>query len=433
MKKKIIVWSIVAVFAVLTVSAGVWFLLSGDNDPDVKTPPVQAPVAMTQEQAQQQIAENTEIILSAPENVDAALDLADAYCALNQMDKVKEALDRAASLVPTDTRIYDKMVSIYMSNNMVKEALLFIDNISNPEVKRQYEAKLVSQNFPGYTGSGNTSGNIINEGRFVGEGEKIYYSEPMDGDALYSADLDGKNKVKLTDGKIRYLNIVGDYIYFVDLNQQYNICKIKKDGTERGTVMGIMATEVIVLGEQMFFVNWSDGCKIYIANLDGSEAKAINNKMSSNLSLSGAWMYYINQDDETTLYRIRIDGTNEARINDVNTLFVNADREWIYYVNWSDNGKIYRSSNDGFGFEQLNNQRSGYVNVTGEYIYYINWVDNGKLYRMNLDGSDQKKLSDDRGEAVHVFGNWVYYFNQDDAKRMYRCKVSGGGRELVGF
>lgn len=430
MAKKILVWSLVAIIIIAT-GVAAWFILPKKPKPvETKTPEIQPIVEMTAEEAQKIIDEKTQVVLKSPENVDAALALADAYCATNQLDKVKEAIQRAATLVPTDTRIYDKMISIYMNNNMVIDALLFVDNITDYEVKRQYENKLREQNFPGYS----NSGNLMNEGRVATDGAKLYYSEPIDGDSLYSADMDGKNKVKLYQGKVRYINVVGDYVYFSDLSRSYNIFRVKKDGTEAAAIVDTMATELNIVGDRMFYINWTDNCKIYSSKIDGTEPKAINAAMSMNLNLCGAWIYYVNQDDESTVHRVRIDGTNDGRINDVNSLFLNGCGEWVYYINWADNGKIYRSSNDGSGFmEKLNEQRSGYLNITNDTIYYANWVQNGKLSSMSLDGSNQKILSNDRCESIHVFGDWVYYFNQDDAKRLYRCSANGGNRELVGY
>ena len=128
--KKVILWIAVAVVALALIGCGLWFFIfrQADNKAE-EVPAIQPVVEMTQEEAQAKVDKNTEIILASPENVDAALELADAYCALNQLDKVRESINRAASLVPSDTRSYDKMVSIYMNNNMLKEALIFIDSI----------------------------------------------------------------------------------------------------------------------------------------------------------------------------------------------------------------------------------------------------------------------------------------------------------------
>ncbi len=431
MAKKILVWSLVALIIIATGIAA-WSMLPKKPKPvETKTPEIQPLVEMTAEEAQKIIDEKTQVILKSPENVDAALALADAYSATNQLDKVKEAIARAATLVPTDTRIYDKMVSIYMNNNMVIDALLFIDDIPDPNVKSRYEKKLREQNFPGYS----ESGNRMNEGRVVTDGKKLYYSEPLDGDALYSADMDGANKVKLYEGKVRYINVVGDYLYFCDLNRSYNICRVKKDGSEAAIVLNIMATELNVLGDRMFYINWMESSKIYSTKIDGTDSKALNTAMSMNLNVCGAWIYYINQDDESTIHRIRLDGTGEiGRLNDGNAMYINGYDQWVYYINWADNGKIYRTTVDGMGaIEKINDQRSGYLNVTNDSIYYVNWVENGKLCKMDVDGSNMKIISNDRCESIHVFDDWIYYFNQDDAKRLYRCSASGGNRALVGY
>ncbi|MEG2571292.1 MAG: DUF5050 domain-containing protein, partial [Clostridia bacterium] len=341
--KKIIIW-IVAVVLVLSAGVFVWFKFW--NKP-VEAPKTQEkpPVADSKEpvdaaKVQAEIIELTEKQKKEPQNVDNALELAAAYAKLGKIDEARGAINNVAALVPGDTRLYIEMVNIYESKGRYLDALLFVDGINDANAKKITETKLRDQGFGGYAGFGNSAGNIANEGCVAADDKYVYYSESQDGGALYRADLDGKNKLKLSDGKTRYINVVGDTLYFSNIDDGYFIYTVKNDGTGRKKIVNKLAQKLTIFDDRLYFVDWSDSCKVHSVKLDGSDDKVFINVPVHELSLSGAWFMYTNSDDNESLYRIRVDGKANEKLGNENALFVNADREYAYYANWSDGGKL---------------------------------------------------------------------------------------------
>ena len=65
-------------------------------------------------------------------------------------------------------------------------------------------------------------------------GEWIYYTKGgPEGGNLYKVRLDGTGRVKLTDDKACWINIVGDWILYEDGYNSRKMYRIKKDGTGR--------------------------------------------------------------------------------------------------------------------------------------------------------------------------------------------------------
>ena len=88
---------------------------------------------------------------------------------------------------------------------------------------------------------GNSSGNNNNFGIAVQDGKWIYYIE-MDDDeptGIFKVKENGKKTEKVIDGNIFGLNIIDNYIYCVEYNEddaQYNLIRVKTNGNNKETL-----------------------------------------------------------------------------------------------------------------------------------------------------------------------------------------------------
>lgn len=437
MKKKAVIWIVMGILVFMAVGVAGYFYLQNrpaDKPEQAKDPNVVAGQQLADSgNVDAAIKKYQEILKNTPENADAAIALAQAYAKKGDIDKARKTIDHSINLVPTDTRLYDTMVKIYKDKGRYIDAMLFVDSIPGAEIKSKYETKLRDENFEAYVGFGNTPGNLANDGLVAISNNSVFYSEKMDGEALYRADKDSKNKVKLCDGRVRDINVIGDTVYFVNITEGYNIQSIKTDGTDHKTILKVFAQRMFILHDRLYYSNWSDNCKIYSAKLDGTGNKVFLDACVSEISLSGAWFYYFDRDQNDALFRVRIDGSQKSQLNEANCLFANGDREFIYYVNWSDSGKLYKSMRDeSQAPAALTETKVGYVNAYKDWIYYVDWVKGENVYRMRMDGSDVQKVTDDPAKGVFVKDDEVYYYNTGDGQRLYKVGVNGKGRTLVG-
>jgi hypothetical protein len=85
--------------------------------------------------------------------------------------------------------------------------------------------------------TGNTSGNIMNAGLVVKHEGWIYYTVGKrlgQGNYkgwLYKIRTDGSEKVKLSDNKSSYINIVDGTIFYINEGDQLRLYKVEKDGS----------------------------------------------------------------------------------------------------------------------------------------------------------------------------------------------------------
>lgn len=434
MKKKII-WSIVAVLLVCLIGVGVWFamsMVSIDEKPEqpvVEEKKEETPVDLAQVEAD--IAKYKEIVMTKPQDVEASVGLIKAFGLKGDVEAARTQADRIASLVPTDMSIYDAMLDIYMNKEDYISAALYIDNIS-VDVKGRYEKKLREEGNPLYTGFGNTPGNIVNGGYVCVSGDHIYYSERMDGKALYKADLDGKNKVKLSDVPARDINVVGDTVYFVH-NDRFVIHSVKTDGSDAKELILTMAKCMAVFGDRLYYINWGDDCQIYSAKLDGTDVKLEYPICASEFAFAGPWIYYSEHNNGDVLARIRIDGEEQSMFDDQASIFVNNANGYTYYVNWNDEGKLYKYAQHGQEMPgPITESKVGYVNLQGDWIYYIDWINGESTHRINLSTNEIERITKDACDGTYVTDEYVYYYNSGDGKRLYRMELNGKHKTLIG-
>ncbi len=426
--KKIILWIVITVVVLGLIGGGIYLFTSNQEE----TPaPSETDVVIADDKVDSIIEENKQIILTEPQNVEASLLLAKAYAQKGDIASARAAIDRIMGLVPSEFKIYDTMLDIYAEKNDYISAALFIETISL-DYKSRYEDELRKRGHGLYAGFANTSGNLTNYGWVCIEDDAIYYSEKMDGQALYRADLDGGNKVKLSDHPAQDINVVGDTIYFVD-SKEYKLYSVKKDGSDHKLFLDTFGQRLFVLGNRIYYVNWGDGCKIYSANFDGSDHKMSINVSADQVSLSGSWIYYQNRDQMEAISKVKIDGTEDTMLNEVNCLFVNGAGEYIYYANWGDAGKLYRCKNDmSEDPEPLSESKVGYINLYGDWVYYVDWVEDQHIYRKNIKDGTLELVSEDMAKGIYVKGEYVYYYNELDNDRLYRMDLDGDNRMLVG-
>jgi hypothetical protein len=186
-------------------------------------------------------------------------------------------------------------------------------------------------------------------------GPKAYDNNVIKG-GLYKVDIDGRNKVQLSDQVVENINIYKDFIYYSG-NQQ--IFKMNTDGTNRTKICNHYVKSLKVSGDNVYFSNFDDNYKLYKISIDGTNEKKLNDDISWDIQVSGNWIYYSNNPydghtamilplDQTrgNIYKITTDGTDRTKINSEVSRLPEVVDGWIYYNNLSDS-QCYKMKLDG--------------------------------------------------------------------------------------
>ena len=132
-----------------------------------------------------------------------------------------------------------------------------------------YMSTKVKYNAEGYIG--NTSGNLINKGLFAEHNGKIYFSNPYDGDKLYSMNSDCTNIKKLSDDSVSYINVTDNYIFYVRNNfdkdnagmifrgQLYGVIRSKLNGKNAKALTVDVISTMALIGNRVYYGSYDNG------------------------------------------------------------------------------------------------------------------------------------------------------------------------------
>ncbi|GIM30468.1 hypothetical protein CPJCM30710_31340 [Clostridium polyendosporum] len=316
--------------------------------------------------------------------------------------------------------------------------------------------------------SGNTPGNIANGGRVARQGEWIYYSNYAEKLNLFKIKADETDKTRLNNEQSQYINVVDDWIYYVEPDGIY---KIHTDGSNRTKLKDANSYKQVVINliddnsttidgknykdlisnskfsiitlnvvhNKLYYTvdlglmsDMDPSGIIVSSNIDGTEEKVLcsfNDNIKSSQGEKGVnpagcmvlgnWIYYYNIYDEVSwpLFRIKTDGTENSWFNEAVIMGMAASDNYIYYINYNvydmSQSGIYKVSEDlkeNVKFKVGDITNIGAINVFRDYIYYSYGND---LYRMKKDGSDKIRLYNAENCPkifwINVIEDWIYF------------------------
>ena len=292
------------------------------------------------------------------------------------------------------------------------------------------------------TAVGNTAGNLNNKGRFCEYDGKIYFANPYDDGRLYVMNSDCTNISKINDDSVAYLNVCGNYIYYV------------KNNFNKSTIG-------MVFRGQLF--------GLYRCDLDGSHSKILYNDRSGAASLSGNTVFYQHYDDTTalTFYKVDIDGKNNSIISDTpysptsiyngklyfsdpngrhhilsmdtktcqivnyydsNSYLTLIDNNYAYYIDLDKQYSLVRLNMSNKTLELLYAPENGKVinyNVYGNKIFFhVEGGDNAGLYRMNVDGTQLEYVAVGEISGIHCTSKYTFFSYYEDQSTLYRIPTT---------
>jgi hypothetical protein len=258
-------------------------------------------------------------------------------------------------------------------------------------------------------------------------------------------NTNGTERTIIDQENAALINIVGDWIYFINNSSYGLVYKIKVDGTSRNLQDSIDHKFVNankfgnensnILNESLssYQDNWvyfADRYGLFRATVDGSQIYQITQGMIRNINVVGEWVYYTvsmpSYDESNWLYKVKIDGTEKTQLNNgyCNNVLVYDD--WIYYIDSRGGGKFYRIKTDGSQKSLITTEEysTGSFNIIDDWIYYTN---NGSIYKMKIDGSQKQVILQHKNAyMVGINDNWVYYKTSEmNDKGLYRVSIDG--------
>ena len=276
---------------------------------------------------------------------------------------------------------------------------------------------------------GSDPGNIRSYGHVTEDDEFIYYTSPRNDYSIYRATKDFSKKteiVKTTLGA-QFLNVYGDYIYYVDGIPGF-LWKTRKDGSEeRQPVLFRQMTNVIISGERIYYrLNLLDGIwlktewlkpflgTIYSCDLNGQNKKLISREEILRFVVDGNFIYY---NKDSSLWRVDIFGNNKELIHSQGGTLPEFDEEYLYFTA---GGLVCRADKETLKKEVLCEENFAERNFHGNWIYHTEGRA-GDIYRTSMDGKKKELLLESDVVTFNIAGNSIFFELYNDG--FYRFDI----------
>ncbi len=252
---------------------------------------------------------------------------------------------------------------------------------------------------------GNTAGNINNRGLFCEHNGIVYFSNPYDGNTLYSMNPDESDIKKISSAPVELINAGGNYLYYF------------QTAANGSAGLGYMRTR--------------NG--IYRSNLSGKEAECFSTSPAFSMQLVNNYLYYLVSDEKGPhFYKQKIDCSEEQLISDTLINPACAVGSTIYFNGSEDDHELYALNTNDNSIISVWSGNLWYPIVEGDYVYYMDVANNYRLCRYSLSGNVIEVLTNDRIDTYNLCGDMIYYqksSTQDPClMRMYK---DGSNPELV--
>ncbi len=301
----------------------------------------------------------------------------------------------------------------------------------NPTIETENsEAVTADPNFGAVNLVGNSNGNIVNGGLAALQGDTVYFRS-NEGGSLAMGNLSGGGVKVISSDAAWFINIIGDWIYYSNRDDNNRIYKIKTDGSGRATLTDGGSWFVTVVEDWIYYISEDDNYQLAKIELNGDNKTIISEDSAWFINISDGWIYYINRSDQDKIYRIKADGSERTAVSSYAACCINVYEGLIYHSNEEDGSKLYSIKLDGTEETALTDHPAWFINVADGWVYYVNEEDNFTLNKLKLDGTGRVKLTNDSARYVVLIDDWVVFLDYAEEDSTYKVRLDGTDQSYV--
>ena len=278
---------------------------------------------------------------------------------------------------------------------------------------------------------GNLSGNINNGGLLCESGGRIYFSNPYDGGALYSMNVDETDCKKVSTAVANSICVAGNYIYFFQsgssgasglggVRTPNSFIRCHLDGSKGVSMSRQVVVRAQLVGDYVYMEGTADDThdRPYFFRMDtaGKEEENLANFGINPACAQGDFIYYNGTVADHYLYAYNtINGSSSLLLED-DTWNPVIDGDYIYYMCPSEGYQLRRYSMSSGSVEILVKEKVESFNVYKGYVYFQTFGDDPHLAFMLADGSTTPVvLVNGVFNSISMTNGYVYfrdYFNE---------------------
>lgn len=293
---------------------------------------------------------------------------------------------------------------------------------------------------------GNSAGNINNLGLAVQDGKWIYYVE-VDGNepvGICKVKTNGKKTEKVAEGSMYCLNIVDNYIYCLEYNEddtQYDLIKIKTNGKKKEILARDIDEGTITVVDKWVYYNKNDN--LYRVKINGTDREKISGKNISYYQIDGKWIYYVYENENSQyIAKMKLNGEDSKRIakidedSYVESLYVKGGKIYYITLNYDNNYDIdyylYKMNKKGEKIEKVCRLDTNiqHINMKENVIYYTTTedYDTYEIKSIKYNGTANTTIKEvEAVNNINIAENWIFFVstNEDSDTIMKMVSIDG--------
>ncbi|MBP1970828.1 hypothetical protein J2Z83_002964 [Virgibacillus natechei] len=330
---------------------------------------------------------------------------------------------------------YNELDDVPIPEEEIESAVTFQEHMEIMEEEREKERE---EHVPEVMDEelGNSSANLMYDGHWATDDEWIYFSNR--GKGLHKQKEDGSEREQLLENDVSHINVIGDWLFFIDRMEDSKAYRMKTDGSEREQITETYTENLIVVDDWIYFIPVTyepDAEKaVYRMRTDLTDREQLLDN-AFQFTVSQGYLIFQTEYPGNISYLDLNLGDTEAEpvmFGGVHARFFFVSDGWLYYES-ADDDYIYRFSLDNGQTEQLTETASYGFNADDNLIFYRNVEDDSSLYRYNVDTGENDKLDDGEVSIMYIIDEYLYYTKATTSRtpQWYRVHVDGETIEEV--
>ena len=284
---------------------------------------------------------------------------------------------------------------------------------------------------------GNTGGNLNNGGFFCERNDSVYFANAYDNYRLYSMNPD-ETKIKQL-GSVSVANIcaAGKYLYYYQtgagsgtgLGYMMNISGLYRSNLNGKNVLCLQrnASEYLnLVGNYIYYLQQDSEITSHKIRLDKKYDITLSSFKINPSSADNGVIYFAGENTDHYLYTLLAD-TNQISLLWKHNLWSPVYQNGIiYFMDLETNYELHRYILSSGTEEVLTKNRLDYFNVSDQYIYYQKSSETDPaLMRIHLDGSGEELVKEGIFEHINITSNYVYFNEYGNPTPVYKQSLDG--------
>ncbi len=176
-------------------------------------------------------------------------------------------------------------------------------------------------------------------------GNNIFYQhyDQKKGLELYSVKIDGDDNKKLLNEPAAPYALHNDKIYYTGWNKDHYIHSLGTNGSGSQVIYAGNCTSLARQGSYLYFMDMEQDYSLCRVSLDGSSVETLINKRIAtyNVSEDGTTIFYqVDNGTENGLYKLELPTMETSLISEGNYNYLNLTSEYLFYETF-DQGKLF--------------------------------------------------------------------------------------------